>query len=369
MDGRRRTGTARWRASRTAIGVAVTSALALSAAAFTQVAEAAVDAPVPSDVVRGRDPGWIFTVSEFADLWFGSLAAIGYAGSGGTPLYDPAYAARRRVQMARAGIERTPIDTEARRLRAALSADPAFELLHFVPVYFAGASADEALAALAAVAETRAGVPSGLPTVTRFGASVVGSVLAGPSQRRVLAELVSAVEAEHEATRGVLSGVTGDAVARVQERWNRELAPGLDGFLGARALESGRVYLSLVLGLEGRFFSGDPDVAGDNVVVLGWAPGVSAPSVVSGLVRELCYPLVREAFAATNTAFADRHEAARTSDRAATRCGARLLAELAPEALPHYERRFGTTRGFSGPDLSALDRALDAHMLRSIRKR
>ncbi len=73
--------------------------------------------------------------------------------------------------------------------------------------------------------------------------------------------------------------------------------------------------------------------------------------------------------------FDDRADAAAASDRAATRCGAILLQELAPGALPDYERTFdtigtgGSVQAASDARLAVMEKELDVRMRRIIRNR
>ena len=313
---------------------------------------------------------WEVMGSAFADLWFGALTTIGYDGFGPVPLYAPEYAGAMEAWKTERGLSPTALDRAKNGLRAALVADESFEVLHFVPVYFAGATASEALTSLRALAALPRGNPAGVAPASRFGVAVVASVLTEPAQRAVLADLLEAVEDEWQAM-GALPPLAAapEQIDGVRELWNQGLAPQLADYLNARGLGAGRLVLTPAIGLEGRFFEGDPENPRDNVVVVGLAQDADPATAVAALVRELCYPVVREAFSAAAVRIDDRQQASRLSDRAATRCGAMLLERYAPDALTAYEATFavGSTETFAG--FESLEERLDTLMRSGIQRR
>lgn len=292
---------------------------------------------------------WRVVASAFADLWYHGLAVVGFHGFGPHPLYDVAYgrkAAQARPQGA--------LTLEAETLRAEFERDPAFELLHFIPVYLAELSPEQALAGLRRMADSRA-PGGGLEALAGAqGLAVVGSLLPEPEQRTTLLRFVTALEREW--ARGLEAELLASREARsaqlgaLEARWTSRFVPALAPYLEAFGLRGGWIMPSPPLGLEGRFFQGDPRQVQDNVVIVGFPPTVEGhDGTLAPVVRELCYPAVRKAFEAVQHRYDDRIAASRASDAAATRCGELLLENLLPEALSAYRTRFG----LQGPQSSA----------------
>ena len=102
------------------------------------------------------------------------------------------------------------------------------------------------------------------------------------------------------------------------------------------------------LGTEGRFLERGPSSA-QPLVAVGIPHQGGTSAALSSLLRELCYPAVRRAFAPFEGRFADRRDAARASDLAATRCGELLLERRAPEQVAAYRARFGISASGMGP--------------------
>ena len=125
-----------------AIGFVVTATIGAASPACAQESAAA-------------DQGsWRVIPLPHVDLWNHGLAVVGFEGSGPDPLYDPSYRARIREVKEGLGVYPSTLDRRSPSLAAAFQADSAFELLHFVPLYFASAGPDRMLDALTQVAET-----------------------------------------------------------------------------------------------------------------------------------------------------------------------------------------------------------------------
>ena len=134
-------------------------------------------APAPSGAqVAG---GWSFQDDAFAELWFHGLAVIGLHGFGTLPLYDPTYALAVREERAGAGLAPTPLERQRATFLAAFQGDDAFEVVHFVPLYLAGADPEAALRALRTVAALPPGTPD-TEGATRLGAP--RAVASGPAR-------------------------------------------------------------------------------------------------------------------------------------------------------------------------------------------
>ena len=283
---------------------------------------------------------WRLTSSPFADLWYHGLALVGFHGFGPNPLYDVRYgrqAARNRAD--------GPLAGAAPELLRELERDPAFELLHFVPVYLAGAGPREALAGLRTVSRSSEFSPAAFDPAMRPGLEVVAALLPEEAQRRTLGRFVDLLEREW--TAGLERETAARQAAReprlraLESRWTAVFVPALYGDLEAHGLTGGWIVPTPALGLEGRFFQGDPRSAGDNVVIVGLPSDVEALDVaLAPVVRELCFPAVRAAFQEVQSRYTDRVAASRASDAAATRCGELLLERKLPGALPAYRTRF-----------------------------
>ncbi|MCG6955907.1 MAG: hypothetical protein LJF04_07940, partial [Gemmatimonadetes bacterium] len=188
----------------------------------------------PAPVAAQASRGWTFEGDAFADLWFHGLAVTGFYGFGPFPLYDPAYAAAVRRQDREAGSPPTALEKDRRDLLTSFQSSDLFEVLHFVPLYFHGASRRETLGALRAIAATSRGSPEASST-TRFGVSVVAQLIPEERDRRTLGRFVDDLGEEWDSVVGPRRADDGDVRARrlqeVQSVWDTLWAPALAGFL------------------------------------------------------------------------------------------------------------------------------------------
>ena len=310
--------------------------------------------------------GWNFENDGFAELWFHGLAVVGYYGFGPMPLYDPGYVIQARQDRADRGLQATALETERARFLGTFRDDDAFEILHFVPAYFRGAGRSAAMEALNAIARTPSGMPPVRDEATRMGMTVVAQILASPGQRQTLLAFVQSLDTEWssvvEPRRSQSATQRQDLVTELAARWQSGYAGPLASFLEAEELGQGSVLLAHGLGAEGRFVPASGPLARGPVVALSMPTGeVTADAVLSSLVRELCFPAVRRAFAPFEARFGTRVEASQVSDLAATRCGELLLEQHAPSQVAAYRARFGIPQSGSSRDfLSASGRIPDA---------
>jgi len=326
------------------------------------------------------EAGWSFENDAFADLWFHGLAVLGLHGFGPMPLYDPAYTLASRAERNAAGLEPTPLEERRAEFLGLFQRDEAFEILHFVPLYFGGASVEASLKALSDVASTAEGVPS-FTAETRLGGSVVASVLGSPAQRRTLGTFLEALSAEWQDVvaprreRGTQA--RADLVRQLEARWTEDWASPLADFLAAEGFDRGSAVAVEALGSEGRFLENHPTRPGHPLVAVGLGQGdAGLDAALSSLVREMCYPAVRRAFGPFEGRFQDRIDASRASDLAATRCGELLLQEHVPDKVAVYRARFGLPREGSGSGflstsgnlagVAAWESQLDAALLREL---
>jgi hypothetical protein len=290
------------------------------------------------------------------------MAMVDPVGPGPLPLYDPSYPARVRALKERAGVSATPLDQRAGYFRDAFNRDPAFEVLHFLPLYFAEATRTEVSAALETLAVTGEGIPTGVPTRARFGTAAIGAVLSSPGQRALLGEFISVLSAEWE---GFLSSYRREGLpardevqAEAQTIWDREFGPELGPLLQELDLAGGTVFLSPAIGVEGRIFSGVPQNRQDNILVVSDpTTGADARTVIFSMLREVSFPLVRQALASALEAEQGRGEAERLAARAAIQTGALILQEFLPRQVPAYKTFFLSRAGRTGVPTEGLSGA------------
>ena len=319
--------------------------------------------PLAAQESQSQDPvSWRVIPLPHVDLWYHGLAVVGFDGSGPDPLYDPSYRARSREIEEGLGVYPSLLDRRAPGLAAAFQGDEAFELLHFVPLYFASAGPDRMLAALRQVAGT--GRPAVEDPVSQFGAGIVAQLLPEERQRAVLLEFTEALEDtwgawfEDAWTRTALDRRVD--LATLQAAWDQRFAGPLRPYLSHHSMDPGALIVSPKVGLEGRVFSGAPADRTDNLVVVHLpSPGERLDAALHFAVRELCFPAARAAMEAAGPLPADRRTASARSTRAAVRCGDLLLRRVAPAEAPEYRRSFvpATAAASEQATLEAFERA------------
>lgn len=300
--------------------------------------------PAGAQEASAPDRGsWRVIPLPHVDLWNHGLAVVGFEGAGPDPLYDPSY--RARVREVKEGLDVYPstLDRRSPSLAAAFQADSAFELLHFVPLYFASAGPDRMLDALTQVAETGAATVE--DPVAQFGAGIVAQLLPEDRQRAVLLEFTGALSEEWTTwfedawTRSVLDRRI--ELAALQSAWDERFAEPLRPFLQRHQMDQGALIVSPQVGLEGRVFAGSPSDRTDNLVVVHLpASGERLEAALHYAVRELCFPAARLAMEAAGPLPADRLTASARATRAAVRCGELLLERVAPGEAAAYRRSF-----------------------------
>jgi hypothetical protein len=287
----------------------------------------------------------VFSTSPFTDLWFHGMAIVDPVGPGPNPLYDPGYPSAIQAAKEAAGAVATSLDAGLPTFRNAFRADPGFQVLHFLPLYFPEAGRTEVLSALALLGGAEEGIPQAPSPRTAFGLAAIGSVLTTPSQRRVLGEFVGALEDEWAAfyEAYVRQGADDRTAleAQVNQLWRGGYAVALGPFLSQIGMTGGAVHLVPALGQEGRVFGGSPQVDQDNVLA------VSAPSadgdpmvVVFSMLRELAFPTVRSVMRDTGLTGADPASEERLAGIAAIRTAALVIQRYRPEDLDAAHRFF-----------------------------
>jgi hypothetical protein len=295
---------------------------------------------------------WHFTSLPLADLWFHGMALVDPVGPGPNPLYDPAYP--REVEMAKeeGGLGPTTLDQRAGYFREAFRKDPSFEVLHFLPLYFPVAGRAEVFTALRLLADTEEGLPRAPSRNTAFGVAAVGSVLTTRSQREVLGEFLSALEAEWsgflEAHRRETAVQGAQIDQAIQTAWNGKYGPALTPWLVGAGMSGGLVALTPAVGEEGRIFGGSPDIATDNVLVVSAPMGPErGAEVVYSMLRELSFPMVREVIGRVGRGTRSQSEEESLASRAAIRSGALILEVYCPDDLNAYRQFFLSRVGHS----------------------
>jgi len=338
-------------------GVGSRSLIKATAAALTvAISTLILPAPVEAQESNGQ---WALGADAVVDLWFHGLAMSGVQTGAGLPLYDLRYRGRFVAARQAAGAEATPLEAAAAEVQGAMRSDPAFEVLHFVPLYFPGVGGDQLIAALRQVASSDDPLPSIHDPMARFGATAVAGILHTPTQRRALGRYLDLLEAERASFYSQFAaelhrGFQAEA-PQLQTRWNQEVASALWPYLIRYSLERGRLTVSPTLGLDGRILEGDRSNPWDNQLVVGWNPdhlsdpdGALFADLVSRSARELCFPAVRRAMNSAGISPSDPAQGAEISGRAATRCGDLLLNQYLPAYGPDY-RMWASALGVSGP--------------------
>lgn len=143
--------------------------------------------------VLAQQTSWTFRAEDQADLWFHGLALVGFEGFAPLPMYDRAYPERVRAAKSRAGIGQTRLAAVAAELGATFSADSAYEVLHFVPLYLVGADVPSLIEVLLASAAGRAPDTAVTGGGGEFAGTVLRSVLRTPDARRALRQFTDAL--------------------------------------------------------------------------------------------------------------------------------------------------------------------------------
>lgn len=319
--------------------------------------------PNAFEIPQQRGGGWVYSTAPHLDLWFHGMATVDPVGPGPLPLYDPAYPTRIRAEKEKAGVSATPLDQRAGHFRDAFRRDPAFEVLHFLPLYFAEAGRTEVFAALETLAVTREGIPRGVPPRTQFGVTAIGAVLSTPGQRAILGDLVSVLRAEWDTFfsdyRRARLPAWDDSRREIQSLWDREFGPALSPLLLGLDLSGGTVFLTPAIGVEGRIFSGIPQNRLDNILVVSSPKvGEDARTAIFSMLREISFPLVRQALGSALEQ--ERGESEALAGRAAIRAGALILGDLLPGRVPAYQMFFLSRAGRTGASTEALSAAFQA---------
>lgn len=291
---------------------------------------AVLDAQAPS-ATRAAST-WTVARDPFVDLWFHSLAVVGFDGYGPLGLYDARYAERVREAMLRSHVT-TMLDRRGPELRRSLAADSAFEVLHFLPLYFVGQEPLLVTSALrAAVRE-----PYGDHRMSSLiaAANVIAAALPTGQERDVFGALLDAVDAEWtvflRADRSSHATEDRRLVRDLQSAWDDRFAHSLDRYLSTIGISRGTILISPAIGAEGRIVR---DASGGAIVAVSPDRGEGAVenAALLRVVRELAFPLLNQ----IRTPLAN----STTRDAAAVRAGAIILDCIDKPLAAQYRRLF-----------------------------
>jgi hypothetical protein len=275
-------------------------------------------------------------------LWYHGLAVVGFDQDEGFPLYRSGYADDVRRAKEELGVYPTPLDEMSEELLEDLEQDPILQNFHFLPLYFPASDREGMMQALTAVANRKVNESGAVGPESRSGARWAAGTFEEGSQRRVLRELVEVLEQEWDLFYGEYwqrEVAVGQAENEIlEQRFNRELSPGIEDFLGDEGLQSGYVVVSRVLGPEGRLIQGNA-FRGIADAVAVWAPGwEDVNGSLYSIVRELCFSIVDGSV--INRATVRRGDPQIISGRAAVRCGSLLIGRGVRNLLDDYQRAF-----------------------------
>ncbi len=296
--------------------------------------------------------GWSLLSEPRVDLWYHGLAVLGFGETDEPTMYDVGYLERVRAAKQELGIHPTPLDERAEKLREEFEKDRAFELFHFVPLYFPMASRERMLQALMAVAEQRTRDSTIAGRDTRAGMRLLEARLRERGQRRWLREFVELLGSEWDLFYSDYREQTaaGDAtyLAVMRRRWDTEVGPAIAEFRAEEQLDSGRIYIAPALGLEGRMFAGSAFQRTVHAIAV-WAPPWNDPRAsLFSAVREMCYSVAGNALRSAGGGAGPG-----SLMRAAVRCGSRLLEHNSPELAAEFRGVYLRAAGIEDPGLDA----------------
>ena len=297
----------------------------------------------------------MFSFGTLPGLWFHGMALVDPIGPGPVPLYDPGYPARAARAREDLAIRTPPLSGRIGDFRRLFRSDQAFEVLHFLPLYFPGAGRTEAFEALTELARTVSGPPNTISTRTRFGTRAIAAVLQTAPERRILGDFISALETEWSTFYGEYQAAHASewrqAEAEIQDLWDGVFSAPLGPLLSTLEMEGGTVFLVPALGTEGRVFSGVPADQTDNVLAV-TAPrsGESPRAALFAMIRELCFPLSREALQEGSSRETGPGVSEGEVGSGAVQAGAMILEEVLPEEVDEYQRFFLSRAGRRVPE-------------------
>lgn len=288
-----------------------------------------------------ENTSWVVVSRPHIDLWYHGLAVVEFGREAGITLYHTGYLERVRTAKQALGVYPTALDRAAEEIKRDFDSDRVFQVLHFLPLYFPNATAEQMLQGLAALCAGT--LDSGNVAIeTAVGLQYAASEFTGPQQRLVLGRFVRALQEEW---RQFFRSFWSDSLAmsqevqrEVQSGWDEYAEEPLGEFLSRHNLDSGRIFLSAVLGPEGRAVEEDRGWGRENAVAV-WMPLREDPIVsVSAAVREMCMRIIDGRV--LDVSGSNGQQPMQIVSSAAVRCGALLLERGHSDLLPLYQQAF-----------------------------
>lgn len=315
-------------------------------------------------------PAWRVTTLEQVDLWYHGIALAGFGVAEPAALYDPRYAFDVRRTKQRMGLAATPLDRAARAIAVTFGSDPAFEIVHFLPLYFAAADRPTMLQALRTLDSQNGPPGNGRDAPTSRAVAALATVLPRPAQRTVLRQFAELLDDEWRLylrdDERRASGVRAAQASAFEQRWNVEFAPALAGYLAQINRERGTIVLSRALGREGRTVERVSALAAGAIVAIA-APRSVAPEDMTAaafdVVRELCFATVRAVGHESGGRSVEPVADEQASRAAAVRCGALVLQRYLPHHRAAYQARFLAVRQPAAAPDTTTDRFVRAFPL------
>lgn len=291
---------------------------------------------------------WPLRVREHVDLWLHGFALL-HQDSTLVPYFRPGYRDRVLAERRSRGLT-TLLDTNGDRLRARLAANPALVSAQFVALYF-----DDWVQLRRAVDQFVAlgGDPRRAPDRESAEAmAVFGTYFSMAADRDWLLQFVQALDDER--TRFFHSywlaeqRRLGPVFDRADARWRGDWLQRFATFLANSRQRRGDVLVALALAGEGRTLL---DGTLGHVVTVGFPTDTTNVAELAFAFAHEIVGRVANDVVADQTSPAERRSgvADQYASLAAVRGGAMLLARVAPELVPGYERYYLSLAGIATP--------------------
>ena len=308
-------------------------------------------------------PSWRVTTLDQVDLWYHGVALLGVGVPEPAGLYDAAYAPAVRRTKARLRVAATPLERASRDLASTFEREPAFEIIHFLPLYFAASDWPAMLQALRTLAGDDGLARGRTDPRTSRAVGALAAILPQPAQRTALRRFGELLDEEwrvylRDETRRAAGRHAAQARA-LEQRWNAEFAPGLARYLAQIGRAHGTIVLTSALGREGRTVERIGDATAGALVAIA-APRADTPEETTAaafdVLRELCFATARVVGDRPGEPPVDAMTAELASRIIAVRCGALVLQRYLPQHRAAYQARFLALRMPAAPPDSTTDR-------------
>ena len=303
--------------------------------------------PVAAQPPRTTAPAWRVSTLEQVDLWYHGVAVVGYGVAEPAALYDPGYVSAVRRTKARLGLAETPLDRAARSVAGTFARDSAFEIVHFLPLYFAAGDWPALHAALRRLAAADGLGTRGADPATDRSLAALAAIIPHPAQRRTLRDFADLLNDEwriylrsEERRSAGQRAALADALER---RWNDVFVAALAPYLTQIRRTHGTIVLSPALGREGRTVARAGSPAAGALVAIAAPRSLAAEAVTDAafdVLRELCFATARAVGDSQDSGPVDPGAGELASRTIAVRCGALVLQRYLPHLRAAYQARF-----------------------------